>query len=53
LFFFEVVHNEVGFRVPRILAASRDHLRQQITGRIHRAVNYHPGLVPNLILNDR
>src|SRR5215211_165967 len=53
LFFFEVVHNGVGFRVPRILADSRDHLRQQITGRIHRAGNYHPGLVPNLMLNDR
>jgi hypothetical protein len=53
LFFFEVIHNGVGFRVPRTLAASRDHLRQQITGRIHRAGNYRPGLVPNLMLNDR
>ena len=53
LFFFEVIHNGVGFRVPRTLAASLDHLRQQITGRIHRAGNYRPGLVPNLMLNDR
>src|SRR5215218_11263544 len=42
LFFFEVIHNGVGFRVPRTLAASRDHLRQQITGRIHRQATIAP-----------